>query len=137
MLCSQDYRKVPMAALKRILMVDDEADIRTIAHLSLTAVGGFTVEQCSSGPEALQKAEAFVPDLILLDVMMPGMDGPSTLKGLREIPALAQTPVVFMTAKVQPQEIAQLKACGAVDVLAKPFDPMALPGSLLRIWADR
>lgn len=124
-----------MAALKRILMVDDEADIRAIAHLSLTAVGGFTVELCSSGPDAIQKAEAFAPDLILLDVMMPGMDGPTTLKGLRESPALAQTPVVFMTAKVQPQEIAQLLACGAMDVLAKPFDPMILPDSLQRIWA--
>lgn len=124
-----------MAALKRILVVDDEADIRTIAHLSLTAVGGFTVELCGSGPEALQKAGSFAPDLILLDVMMPGMDGPTTLKGLRKIPSLTPTPVVFMTAKVQPQEIAQLMACGALDVLAKPFDPMALPDSLQRIWA--
>jgi CheY-like chemotaxis protein len=124
-----------MAPLTRILMVDDEADIRVIAHLSLTAVGGFTVELCSSGPEALQKATSFAPDLILLDVMMPGMDGPTTLKGLREIPSLAQTPVVFMTAKVQPLEIAQLKACGAIDVLPKPFDPMALSESLKRIWA--
>ncbi len=126
-----------MAALKRILMVDDEPDIRAIAHLSLTAVGGFTVELCSSGPEALQKAGPFAPDLILLDVMMPGMDGPTALKGFREIPALADTPVVFMTAKVQPQEVAQLMACGAVDVLPKPFDPMTLPGSLQRIWAKR
>lgn len=115
-------------------MVDDDADIRTIAHLSLTAVGGFTVELCDSGPEAIQKAAYFNPDLILLDVMMPGMDGPTTLKELRRIPALAQTPVVFMTAKVQPQEIAQLLACGAMDVLAKPFDPMALPDTLNRIW---
>ncbi len=123
-----------MPALKRILMVDDDADIRTIAHLSLTAVGGFTVELCGSGPEAIQKAGAFAPDLILLDVMMPGMDGPTTLNGLRQIPSLAQTPVVFMTAKVQPQEIAQLVACGAMDVLAKPFDPMTLPDALQRIW---
>ena len=126
-----------MVALKRILMVDDDADIRTIAQLSLTAVGGFAVELCGSGPEALQKAELFAPDLILLDVMMPGMDGPTTLNGLRKIPSLAQTPVVFMTAKVQPQEIAQLMACGALDVLAKPFDPMVLPDALLRIWATQ
>lgn len=124
-----------MPALNRILMVDDDADIRTIAQLSLTAVGGFTVELCGSGPEAIQKAASFNPDLILLDVMMPGMDGPTTLKELRGIPALAQTPVVFMTAKVQPQEVAQLLACGAMDVLAKPFDPMALPDTLNRIWA--
>ncbi len=126
-----------MAGLQRILMVDDDSDIRTVAEISLTAVGGFTVEVCASGPEALERAPAFGPDLILLDVMMPGMDGPTTLKGLREIPALAQTPVIFMTAKVQPQEVAQLVACGALDVLAKPFDPMALPDALRRIWATR
>ena len=124
-----------MAGLQRILMVDDDSDIRTVAEISLTAVGGFTVEVCGSGPEALERAPAFGPDLILLDVMMPGMDGPTTLRRLREIPALAQTPVIFMTAKVQPQEVVQLKACGAMDVLAKPFDPMALPDSLRRIWA--
>ena len=126
-----------MAGLQRILMVDDESDIRTVAHLSLTVVGGFTVQLCASGAEALGKAEAFAPDLILLDVMMPGMDGPATLKGLREIPSLAKTPVVFMTAKVQPHEVLQLKAAGALDVLAKPFDPMGLPDSLRRIWAPR
>ncbi len=126
-----------MAGLQRILMVDDDSDIRTVAEISLTAVGGFTVEVCATGPEALEKAPAFGPDLILLDVMMPGMDGPTTLKGLREIPALAQTPVIFMTAKVQPREVAQLVACGALDVLAKPFDPMALPDALRRIWATR
>lgn len=124
-----------MAGLQRILMVDDDSDIRTVAQISLTAVGGFTVEVCGSGPEALERAPAFGPDLILLDVMMPGMDGPTTLRRLREIPALAQTPVIFMTAKVQPQEVVQLKACGAMGVLAKPFDPMALPDSLRRIWA--
>jgi len=126
-----------MTELQRILMVDDDSDIRTVAEISLTAVGGFTVEVCGSGREALERAPAFGPDLILLDVMMPGMDGPTTLKGLREIPALAQTPVIFMTAKVQPQEVAQLVACGALDVLAKPFDPMALPDALRRIWATR
>ena len=126
-----------MTELQRILMADDDSDIRTVAEISLTAVGGFTVEVCGSGREALERAPAFGPDLILLDVMMPGMDGPTTLKGLREIPALAQTPVIFMTAKVQPREVAQLVACGALDVLAKPFDPMALPDALRRIWATR
>ena len=116
-------------------MVDDDSDIRTVARLSLTAVGGFTVEVCGSGLEALEMAPAFGPDLVLLDVMMPGMDGPTTLLRLRELPALAKTPVIFMTAKVQPQEVAQLKASGALDVLAKPFDPMALPDALRRIWA--
>jgi len=124
-----------MVGLQRILMVDDESDIRTVAELSLAIVGGFTVEMCGSGPEALEKAPVFGPDLILLDVMMPEMDGPTTLKRLRAIPALIHTPVVFMTAKVQPHEVAQLKASGALEVLAKPFDPMTLPDSLRRIWA--
>ncbi|MBL0211155.1 MAG: response regulator [Holophagaceae bacterium] len=123
-----------MGGLRRILMVDDDLDIRTVAQLSLTAVGGFTVEVCGSGPEAIEKAPAFLPDLFLLDVMMPGMDGPTTLAKLREIPSLAGIPAVFLTAKVQPHEIAQLRACGAMDVLAKPFDPMTLPDSLRRIW---
>jgi len=126
-----------MGGLQRILMVDDDPDIRTVAELSLKVVGGFTVEMCASGPEALEKAGAFAPDLLLLDVMMPGMDGPATLTRLRELPALAQTAAVFMTAKVQPDEIAQLRACGAIDVLAKPFDPMTLPDALRRIWAAR
>jgi len=127
----------PMGELQRVFMVDDEADIRTVVELSLSMVGRFTVEVCASGPEALETAPVFGPDLILLDVMMPGMDGPTTLKRLREIPALARTPVVFMTAKVQPLEVAQLRALGALDVLAKPFDPMALADSLQRIWDSR
>jgi CheY-like chemotaxis protein len=126
-----------MGELQRVFMVDDEADIRTVVELSLSVVGGFTVEACGSGAEALEKAPAFRPDLLLLDVMMPGMDGPTTLKRLHEIPALTQIPVIFMTAKVQPQEVALLLALGALDVLAKPFDPMALPDSLRRIWDSR
>ncbi len=126
-----------MGGLQRVFMVDDDADIRTVVELSLSVVGGFTVEVCGSGAEALEKAPVFGPDLILLDVMMPGMDGPTTLKRLHEIPALAHTPVIFMTAKVQPQEVAELQALGALDVLAKPFDPMALPDSLRRIWDSR
>ncbi len=120
--------------LTRILMVEDDPDIRAIAHLSLTAVGGFTVGLCASGEEALAQAEAFAPDLILLDVMMPGLDGPATLAALRRIPALASTPALFMTAKVQPQEVAQYRELGALDVVAKPFDPMALPGQLRALW---
>lgn len=120
--------------LTRILMVEDDPDIRTIAQLSLTAVGGFTVELCASGQEALEKAPAWAPDLILLDVMMPDMDGPATLAGLRQKAGLEATPVVFMTAKVQPQEVSHYKGLGAVDVVAKPFDPMTLPALLRAIW---
>ena len=120
--------------LTRILMVEDDPDIRAVAHLSLTAVGGFTVALCASGEEALAQAEAFAPDLLLLDVMMPGMDGPATLAALRAKPALAGVPALFMTAKVQPQEVAHYRDLGAADVLPKPFDPMALPGQLRALW---
>jgi len=115
-----------MSTKERILYVEDEEDIRAIAQLALESVGGFTLKSCASGEEALREAEAFAPDLILLDVMMPGMDGPSTLQALREIPALAEVPVAFMTAKVQSAEVEYFKSLGAREVIAKPFDPMTL-----------
>jgi len=123
-----------MTTLQRILYVEDEPDIQAVAKLALEMVGGFTVKVCSSGEEALREAVAFAPDLILLDVMMPGMDGPSTLKALRALPELAQVPVVFMTAKVQPAEVAHYKTLGARDVIAKPFDPMTLASRVRAIW---
>ncbi|MGC8763612.1 MAG: response regulator [Acidobacteriota bacterium] len=124
-------------ALSKILYVEDEPDIQTVARLSLETLGGFTLEVCSSGEEALAKAPLFGPDLILLDVMMPGMDGPTTLQRLREIPSLAAIPVVFMTAKAQPQEIQHFKELGALGVITKPFDPMALPSEVRAIWERR
>jgi CheY-like chemotaxis protein len=120
--------------LSKIMYVEDEPDIQAIAKLALEAVGGFTVKICSSGQEALDSVAAFSPDLILLDVMMPGMDGPSTLKALRGMPSCANTPVVFMTAKVQPQEVSGYKELGALSVIAKPFDPMALSNQVRAIW---
>lgn len=121
--------------LSRILYVEDDPDIQAIAVMVLETISGFVLEPCSGGSEALQKAVAFKPDLILLDVMMPGMDGPETLKGLRAFPELAQTPVVFMTAKVQPQEVEAYLKLGALGVIAKPFDPMTLAQELRDIWA--
>src|SRR5512133_3082469 len=121
-------------ALKRILYVEDDASIRTIAITVLEAVGGFSVIACSSGREALAAAPTANADLILLDVMMPEMDGPATLKGLREIPQTAQTPVIFMTAKVQSGEVLHYKSLGAIDVIPKPFDPMTLSAQISEIW---
>ena len=123
-----------MSELTRILYVEDEPDIQAVAQIALESVGGFTLKTCSSGEEALDNAVDFNPDLILLDVMMPGMDGPSTLEALRKLPELANTPAVFMTAKVQPQEVEQLLSSGAVDVIAKPFDPMTLADNIRDIW---
>lgn len=125
------------AALSRILYVEDDNDIRTVAGFALKAVGGFTVEACSSGAEALSKAESFAPQLLLLDVMMPGMDGPTALGRLRALPGLAEVPAIFMTAKVQPQEVQRYRELGSLDVISKPFDPMTLSASVRQIWGRR
>ena len=120
--------------LSRILYVEDQQDIRIVAKMALEAVGGFTVIACASGKEALNSAPAAMADLLLLDIMMPGMDGPTTLKALRELPATAHTPVIFMTAKVQTAEVAQYMGLGALQVIPKPFDPMELSAQIWRIW---
>jgi CheY-like chemotaxis protein len=121
--------------LQRVLFVEDDPDILTVARMSLEAVGGFQVLACSSGAEALEQVGRFGPDLILLDVMMPGMDGLEILESLRRLPEAAEIPVVFMTAKVQAREVARYRELGAVDVIAKPFDPMALPVTVRSIWS--
>ncbi len=121
--------------LHRILAVEDEPDIRSVLELCLRSLGGYTVLSCASGEEALDRAEGFAPDLILMDVMMPELDGPATLKALRQRPTLAEVPAIFLTAKVRPQEVRLLLDQGAVGVVAKPFDPMALCGDIQRLWA--
>ena len=125
---------MPLPPLERILLVDDEADIRQIVRLALESLGGFKVHECNSGLAAPRAVEEFSPQLILMDVMMPGQDGPATLTALRENRALPRIPVIFMTAKVQPQEVGALRNLGALDVIAKPFDPMTLAQTVRRIW---
>src|SRR5436305_15035595 len=120
--------------LKRILMIEDEPDIQAVARLALEALGGFQVRVCGTGREGVQAAATFNPNLILLDVMMPGMDGPSTLRALRTLPQTAATPVIFMTAKVQPQEVAEYRASGVLDVIATPFDLMTMAETIQAIW---
>jgi CheY-like chemotaxis protein len=120
--------------LTRILYVEDEVDIQVVARTALEKLGGFTVEVCSSGSEALEKITAFRPQIILLDVMMPGMDGPATLSKLRELRDYAAIPVIFMTARVQPEEMASYKQLGAVDVIPKPFKPRTLVRTVQDIW---
>jgi len=119
--------------IRKVLLVDDEDDIRTIGQLSLSRVGGWQTVLASSGADAVSKAAAEAPDLILLDVMMPGMDGPTTLGKLRAQEATAKTPVIFMTAKIQKQEVARYLELGAVGVIGKPFDPMTLPAEIKRL----
>lgn len=125
-----------MQALERILLVEDEPDIQAVAKLALEMVGGFTVSVCSSGRIALTEIGAFQPQLVLLDVMMPDMDGPATLAAIRDNPDWADLPVAFMTAKVQPSEVAHYKSLGALDVIAKPFDPMTLADQVRAVWAE-
>jgi len=112
--------------MTRILYVDDEADIREVAQMALELDPDFDVRTCASGREAITEAEAWQPDLILLDVMMPGMDGPTVFARLRDAPETAAIPVVFITARTQTNEVQAFRDLGARGVLAKPFDPMML-----------
>ena len=121
--------------LQRILAVEDEPDIRAVLDLCLRSMGGLTVLTCESGEAALEAAEAFAPDLLLLDVMMPVLDGPATLRALRGRAGLAEVPAVFLTAKIQAQEVASLLALGAAGVVAKPFDPLTLCTEIQSIWS--
>lgn len=123
-----------MAELRRILYVEDEPDIQAVARMSLEVVGGFEVRLCGSGREALDTVDEYRPDIIMLDVMMPELDGPATLTELKKRPGAAAIPVIFVTAKVQPHEVAGYKALGVADVIPKPFDPMRLPEQIQAIW---
>ena len=122
---------------QRVLYVEDEPDIQAVAKLALEMIGGMVVRLCSSGQEALDCVADFAPDVLLLDVMMPGMDGPSTLRAMRERSDLVGLPVIFMTAKVQPDEVASYQALGALGVIAKPFDPMTLADQVRGLWVGR
>lgn len=125
-----------MPDLKRILHIEDDPSIQAVAKVALEAVGGFTVLSCSSGQDALDQVQGFAPDFILLDVMMPGMDGPQTLEQLGKVIDITQIPVAFMTAKVQPNEIEHYRSLGARDVIIKPFDPMQLATQVRAIWSQ-
>lgn len=124
-----------MTQFSRILHIEDDRSIQAVAKVALEAVGGFQVLSCASGPEALAQVEDFAPQFVLLDVMMPDMDGPQTLVLLRELIDIKQIPVVFMTAKVQPAEIEHYLSLGALDVITKPFDPMQLAKQVRDIWS--
>ncbi len=122
--------------IEKLLVVDDDEDIRTVTSLTASRLGHWEVAVAGSGPEALRVAERERPDVILLDVMMPDMDGPATLARLREQPGCAAIPVIFLTAKAQQHEVSQLRSLGAAGVIRKPFDPTALPDEIRRIVAE-
>lgn len=110
----------------KILHVEDDESIREIVELALEMAGGFEVVQCDCGEDALARALDYIPDVLLLDMMMPGLTGRQTLERLRERPEFAEIPAIFMTARAQPNEMDELRQIGAVDVISKPFDPITL-----------
>lgn len=114
----------------RLMHVEDDADIREIAKIALDLSGEFDVVQCSSGEEALAQVKTYTPDVVLLDMMMPGMTGRQTLEKMRQEPAFARIPAIFMTARAQHAEIEELLRIGGVDLISKPFDPMSLPDQI-------
>ena len=124
-------------ALRKLAYVEDEADIRTIAQMALQMMGGYEVALYASGEEALQQLPQDIPQLLLMDVMMPGQNGPSVLEAMRQIPALQHLPVIFMTAKAQQGEIDYYKSLGAIGVITKPFDPMQLAHEVAELWQQR
>lgn len=121
--------------LKKILFVDDDNDIHIIVKLCLRRLPGVEFRSALSGEEAIKIALDFNPDLILLDVMMPKMDGIATLKALKLLPSIEKTPVVFLTARAQHDEIEEYLSYGILDVIVKPFDPMKLGDLVQQIWS--
>lgn len=122
-------------SLTRILYVEDDPFIQTVGRMALVDLGGFVLEGAGSGAEGLMKARSFDPDLILLDSVLPGMTGMEILRELRADPLTACIPVVFLTARVQPQEVSEHLRLGAVAVIPKPFDPTTLSDELRQIWS--
>ncbi len=125
-----------MSELERVMFVDDDPAIRDLIDVALCTVGGLSAQGYASGEEAVSAAQGFAPQLLLLDVMMPDMDGPMTMAALKSIEGLEEAPAVFLTAKVHGKEVERLMGLGAVRVLPKPFDPMTLADDLRAIWAE-
>jgi CheY-like chemotaxis protein len=112
--------------VRRILIIDDEDDIREVAALSLESIAGWQVCTASSGAEGMRLAAIELPDAILMDVMMPAMDGPTTFREMQKLPSLANIPVILLTAKVQGVDQRRFAGLGVTAVLFKPFDPLTL-----------
>ncbi|MBC2835669.1 response regulator [Paragemmobacter straminiformis] len=123
-----------MQSPAKLLHVEDDEDILMIARMVLVDLGGYDLMQCASGAEAVEKAADFGPDMMILDYMMPGMNGLATLRALRGLPGLADVPAAFMTAKVLDVPPDELKSLGVVGVIPKPFDPVSLPAQVNKLW---
>jgi two-component system OmpR family response regulator len=127
---------MPAQPLNRICYVEDDEDIQRIVRMSLEKVGKMTVEVVGDPMVAIERITAFKPDLVMLDWMMPGMDGPTLFKKMRETPEVRDLPVVFITAKASQRELDELRALGAAGTISKPFSPKDLPSQLRAIWHE-
>ena len=123
-----------MSELKTILYVEDQKDIQVVTKYALESISNFELKICDNGEEALELLNQYVPNLILMDVMMPVLDGPATLIQIRQRDNLKNIPIIFMTAKILPNEVSELINLGAVGVIAKPFDPITLGDQILDIY---
>jgi len=126
---------MPAQPLDRICYVEDDEDIQRIVRMSLERVGKMTVEVVGDPMVAIERMIAFRPDLVMLDWMMPGMDGPTLFRLMRDLPETKNLPVVFITAKATQRELDELRTMGAAGTILKPFSPKDLPGQLRAIWA--
>ncbi len=126
---------MPERPLKKVCYVEDDEDIQRIVRMSLERIGKMTVEVVSDPHAALESIARFQPDLVLLDWMMPGMDGPTLFRRMKELPETKALPVVFITAKASSAEMDELAAMGAAGAISKPFSPKDLPAQLNEIWA--
>jgi CheY-like chemotaxis protein len=121
--------------LQRILYLEDDPLIAELALMALQDLGGLTVRHCASGPEAIRAVEGFRPQLLLFDVMLPDMDGPQTFGHINGLPACADVPVIYMTAKAQKHQEQAYLDLGACGVIPKPFDPLSLPEQVRALWS--
>jgi CheY-like chemotaxis protein len=126
---------MPTTPLNRICYVEDDEDIQRIVRMSLERVGKMTVEVVGNPAQAIDTIKTFKPDLVMLDWMMPGMDGPTLFRKMRETPEVQSLPVVFITAKASSAEMDELRAMGAAGAISKPFSPKDLPDQLRKIWS--
>jgi CheY-like chemotaxis protein len=125
---------MPAQPLNRICYVEDDEDIQKIVRVSLERVGKMTVEIVGDPTQAIEVIKAFKPELVMLDWMMPGMDGPTLFRKMKELPEVRELPVVFITAKASQRELDELRALGAAGTISKPFSPRDLPEQLRAIW---
>jgi len=127
---------MPAQPLQRVCYVEDDEDIRKIVRVTLERIGKLTVEVVADPLLAIEAMKAFKPELVMLDWMMPGMDGPTLYRQMREVPEVRDIPVVFITAKASEKELNELRSLGAAGTISKPFSPKDLPAQLRSIWAS-